>query len=143
MQLNPTLFFTGNAEEVLNYYRGALGGTVTIARYKDAPPGMGADPDFGDKVMYGTLETPFGTISAMDAPPGREGTPGSNFGISVTADCEDGAVHSFTTLSAGGQVLMPFEKTFFADKFGMTIDKFGIRWLISYRLAGASAAAQS
>ena len=141
MQLNPTLIFNGNTEEALDYYSSALDGTVTIARYKDAPPGMGAEPAFGDKVMYGSLVTPFGTVSAMDAPPGREGTPGTNFGISVVADCEAGAEHAFNVLSAGGQTLMPFEKTFFAEKFGMTVDKFGIRWLINYRPADVSSTA--
>ncbi len=142
MQLSPTLFFTGNAEEALNYYRSALGGTVSVARYKDAPPEMGVCADSSEQVMYGSLDTPFGTISAMDAPPGREGAPGSNFGISITADTEAGAAHAFDILSDGGQTLMPFEKTFFADKFGMAIDKFGIRWLISFRPAGVSAAAR-
>jgi uncharacterized glyoxalase superfamily protein PhnB len=34
---------------------------------------------------------------------------------------------------AHGAVLMPFEKTFFAQKFGMTTDKFGVRWMVSVR----------
>ena len=143
MQLSPTLFFTGNAEEVLEYYRTALGGTITIHRYKDAPPEMGSSPEFADKVMYGALETPFGTIGAMDAPPGREGVPGSNFGISVNSEDESAADRAFTTLVDGGQVLMPYEQTFFSKKFGMAIDKFGIRWLISYMPAGVSTASRS
>ncbi len=137
MQLNPTLFFSGDAEAALEFYRTALGGTVTIARYKEAPPGMGAEPSFDEKVMYGTVATPFGTVSAMDAPPERAGTPGSNFGISVTADNESDATRVFETLANDGQILMPFEATFFAKKFGMTIDKFGVRWLISYSPASA------
>lgn len=132
MQLNPTLFFSGNAEEALEFYRTALGGSLNIVRIKDAPPGTPSDPACADKVLYGTLETPYGTMSAMDAPPDRAGQPGSNFGISVSGEDESSIAQAFETLSNGGQILMPYEQTFFAKKFGMTIDKFGIRWLISY-----------
>ncbi len=144
MQLSPTLFFTGNAEEALEYYRAALGGgTTTIFRYKDAPPGMEDSVEFAEKVMYGSLATPFGTINAMDAPPERAGAPGSNFGISISSEDESAATHAFATLADGGQILMPYEQTFFAKKFGMTIDKFGTRWLISYMPADVSSQARS
>ena len=143
MQLNPTLFFSGNAEEALQFYRSALGGAVNIVRFKDGPPDMPSDPAYAAKVLYGTLETPYGTVSAMDAPPDRAGEPGSNFGISVSGEDETAIAHVFETLSSGGQILMPYEPTFFAKKFGMTIDKFGIRWLISCAQAAASTRAGS
>ena len=135
MQMNPTLFFTGNAEEVLEFYRDALGGNVNIQRYEDAPPESGQSaPDWGDKVMYGALTSPFGIIAAMDAPPDRAGQPGDNFGISIAGDDESVMSGAFAKLSAGGRVLMPYGKTFFADNFGMTKDKFGITWMVSCRL---------
>lgn len=143
MQLNPTLFFSGNAEEALDFYRAALGGALNIMRCKDAPGTTPSDPACGDKVLYGTLESPYGTLSAMDAPPDRAGEPGSNFGISVSGDDENATAQVFETLSNGGQVLMPYEQTFFAKKFGMTIDRFGIRWLISYSPVALSADARS
>lgn len=135
MQLSPTLFFTGNAEEALEFYRDALGGRIAIQRYKDAPPESGqSSPDFADKVMYGTLTSPFGTISAMDAPPDRAGTPGDNFGISISGEEENLMSKAFTKLAESGRVIMPYGKTFFAANFGMTKDKFGITWLVSSQL---------
>jgi len=35
-------------------------------------------------------------------------------------------------LSAGGQVTMPMEKTFWDAYFGMFADKFGINWMVNY-----------
>lgn len=138
MQLNPCLFFTGNAEEVLEFYRDALGGKIEIARYKDAPPEMGSSPDWADKVMYGTLISPFGVVAAMDAPKERAGQPGNNFGIAIGAETDNTAATAFAKLSDGGTVLMPYEKTFFAAKFGMVEDKYGVKWLISYQVAPIS-----
>ena len=135
MPLHPCLYFTGSAEEALEHYRNALGGNVQIARYKDAPPGQPVDPTWNDKVMYGSLASPLGEVACMDAPPGRAGNPGNNFAISVETDSESQAGAAFAKLSEGGEVTMPMEKTFFAEKFGMLHDKFGITWMISYRVS--------
>ncbi len=40
----------------------------------------------------------------------------------------------YTALTDGGEVIMPFEKTFWAHRFGMTRDRFGIQWMISCQL---------
>ena len=37
----------------------------------------------------------------------------------------------FDTLARGGKVVMPFEKTFWAESFGMVVDRFGIPWSIN------------
>jgi PhnB protein len=34
-------------------------------------------------------------------------------------------------MSEGGRVVMPLEKTFWAARFGMVVDRFGIQWLIN------------
>jgi len=141
MQLNPNLFFTGNAEEALQFYREALGGEIEIARFKDAPPDMGSTPEWGEKVMYGQLTSPYGVIAAMDAPPGRGGGEPNGFGINISADSAEAAASVFEKLAAGGSVTMPFDKTFFAEKFGMLDDKYGVTWMVTYSVApiGASA----
>ena len=43
----------------------------------------------------------------------------------------------FGALSEGGAVRMPLGKTFFASRFGMVKDRFGVLWMI---IAGAAAA---
>lgn len=138
MPLNPVIHFTGDAEEALQHYRSALGGEVQINRFGEAPPDQATDIDesWKQKVMFGSVVSPLGTVSAMDAPPGRAGNPGTNFSISVQTDSEAQADAAFAKLSEGGNIVMPMGKTFFADKFGMVHDKFGISWLIGYRVQG-------
>jgi PhnB protein len=36
----------------------------------------------------------------------------------------------FNAVGKGGQVQMPLGKTFFASRFGMVTDKFGVLWLV-------------
>ncbi len=48
----------------------------------------------------------------------------------LSADSDADAERFFNALSAGGRVKMPMMKTFFASKFGMLQDRFGISWLV-------------
>jgi PhnB protein len=34
-------------------------------------------------------------------------------------------------LADGGQVRLPLEKTFWAERFGMVVDRFGVPWIIN------------
>jgi PhnB protein len=131
MPFEPNLTFAGRSEEVLEHYRSALGGEVTIMRFAGSPAAEFAPPGWGDKVLYGTLNAPLGIVHCMDASPERAGEPGGNFviGIQTTSESETDAI--FAKLSAGGTVLMPLEKTFWSPKFGMFADKFGIKWMVS------------
>ena len=130
MSTTPYLIFSGNSEAVLEHYRAALGGDVDIVRYAAAPGGSPVEPEWSEKVMHGSLRSPLGNVNVMDAPPDRAGTPGDNFAIGVRTEDEAQAAAAFTKLANGGTVIMPFEKTFFASKFGMCADKFGIKWLV-------------
>ena len=129
--MRPNLNFAGNAADVLAHYQAALGGELDIMRFAGSPVADGLPPEWADKILYGRLRTPFGEIDVMDAPPGRESEIGGNVAIAIDVDDEVCAASVFAKLTEDGDVLMPFEETFFARKFGMTNDKFGVRWMVS------------
>jgi len=131
MQINPYLVFNGNAEEVLEFYRGALGGKLELTRFEGSLAAEHAPPGWGQKVMHGRLDSPAGVIMASDASPERGGKPGDNFSIAIHVDNEGQADVIFSKLAAGGTVTMPLEKTFWSAKFGMLTDKFGIGWMVN------------
>jgi PhnB protein len=37
----------------------------------------------------------------------------------------------FNDLSEGGTITMPMQETFWAERFGMLTDKFGINWMFN------------
>jgi PhnB protein len=43
---------------------------------------------------------------------------------------EPEAERLFAALADGGQVQMPLTKTFFASRFGMVADRFGVSWMV-------------
>ncbi len=137
--VNVYLTFNGNCEEAFNFYKSVFGGEFPyMGRFKEMPvqegqPAMPAEE--GDKIMHVSLPVGNGTM-LMGSDTGGEWSSsykqGNNFSISVNADSKDEADRIFNGLSAGGQVTMPMNKTFWGDYFGMCADKFGINWMMSF-----------
>src|SRR6185312_6557003 len=129
--MRPNVHFAGNAGDALAHYHAIFGGEIAPIRFAGSPAAEFVPPDWGDKILHARLTTPFGNIDLMDAPPGRESPAGGNIAIAIDVDDDERAAKIFAQLADGGNVLMPFETTFFARKFGMTADKFGVRWMVS------------
>ncbi len=134
--INPYLTFNGNAEEAFNFYKSVFGGEFMgeVNRFKDMPDSENLSAEDGDKVMHVALPIGNGstlmasdTIEAM----GQPFKPGNNFTISIHPENAEEANRLFNGLSAGGQVSMPLEKTFWAELFGQFTDKFGIQWMVN------------
>lgn len=138
MSLNPYLQFNGNAEQALEHYRAALGGNADIMRFNDYGETAGHVPaDWKTKIMHSRLSSPLGTIMLCDAPPEFARKAGDNVRIAIHVESDAQAESVFAKLSEGGEVSMPLGKTFFAEKFGMCTDKFGVGWMINYAPNGA------
>lgn len=145
MQVQPYLFFEGRCEEALTFYREQLGAQVVMQmRFKDNPDagksggseaegGCGMPPGSEEKIMHAAVMLGDSMVMASDGM--CSGKP--NFqGISLSISTEDVAQAEkyFAALSNGGQVQMAMTQTFFAKRFGMVQDKFGVSWML---VAGA------
>jgi PhnB protein len=130
--VQPYLFFGGRCEEAIEFYRKALGAElVMLSRFDEAPEPQPGLPDcFENKVMHATLRIGETLLMASDGrcegPQNFEG-----FSLSITVADEAEAERVFAALSDGGLVTMPLEKTFWASKFGMLQDRFGVGWMVS------------
>jgi PhnB protein len=128
-RLNPYISFKDNARDAMEFYKSALGGTLTLTTFGE----YGAqDAPEADKIMHGILETDNGfTLMAADTPPGMEYQPGNNMAVSLSGDDAD-ALHGYwEALSAGGNVSVPLEKQMWGDEFGMCVDQFGVAWMVN------------
>ena len=130
-QIQPYLFFDGQCEAALEYYRRVLGAEVTqLMRFKESPePGMCGSAGNGDKVMHASFRVGETTVMASDGMcenrPKFEG-----FSLSLTLPDGQTAERVFASLADGGKVQQPLMQTFFASHFGMVADRFGVGWMI-------------
>ena len=130
MQVQSYLFFDGRCEEAIDFYKKTLGAEVgMLMRWKDSPDKSMCTPNNENKVMHASLK--IGETKVMASDGRNTGNPEfKGFALSVNARDEADADRLFNSLSAGGKVMMPLGKTFFSPRFGMTMDKFGVNWMV-------------
>ena len=132
MQVQPYLFFEGRADEAIAFYKKAIGAEVQmLMRYKDSPEGecAGGVKHPPDKVMHASLTVGDSTVMVSDG--NCTGKPTFS-GIALSLDGKDDAQTEklYNALADGGTPFVPLMKTFFASKFGMLTDRFGVTWMV-------------
>jgi PhnB protein len=134
MQIQPYLFYPGNCEEAIAFYREALGAQeVMKMRFKEAPPDpeRPMPPEFAEKIMHATIQIGDAQIMMSDGGCMTPNVKFDGFGVSLTATDAASAERYFNALAQGGKVTMPYQKTFWSPGFGMLNDKFGVPWMVS------------
>lgn len=127
------LFFNGNCEKALEFYKTTLGIEVTmLMRFKESPdpvpPGM-VPPGWEDKIMHGEFRIGESTVMVSDGCQQSNGFEGFCLSISVKSEAE--ADRYFNALADGGKITMPIGKTFWSPRFGALEDRFGLGWMIN------------
>jgi PhnB protein len=131
MQICPYLSFKGDCEAAFTFYEQCLGGRLgALFRYGGSPLADQAPPDWQDKIMHGSLTVGDLVLMGADVAPDRYEAP-KGFSLSVQIKNVSEAERIFRELAQEGRVVMPLEKTFWAERFGMVVDRFGVPWLIN------------
>jgi len=131
MQMHPYVNFDGQCEAAFKFYHQYLGGQLgAMFRYAGTSLTDQVPADWQDKVMHGTITIGGQLLAGADVAPDRYEEP-KGFSLSLQMTSTTEADRIFHMLAKDGTVVMPLEKTFWAARFGVVIDRFGIRWLIN------------
>jgi PhnB protein len=131
-QLDSYLFFNGTCAEAMRFYEKTLGGKIQMMMtHAQSPEADKMPPGSGDRILHASLLLGDRVLMASDSMVGHpyEGMKGFSLSLSYPTVAE--AKKIFDALAAGGQIRMPFEKTFWAEAFGMLADRFGTPWMVS------------
>ncbi|WP_264536291.1 VOC family protein [Flavobacterium sp. N1736] len=137
--VNPYLIFNGNCEEAFLFYKSVFGGEFPyIGKFKDMPKDeSGSCPEVSDKdankIMHVSL--PIGNTILMGSDSNEQSGDvkfGGNFSVSINVENKEEADRIFNGLSAGGNVFMPMDNTFWGAYFGMFKDKFDVSWMVNF-----------
>jgi len=137
MKLNTYLHFKDNCEEALRFYEKTLGGKlVFMMRYNESPEAQECSKAMGAKIMHGRIVIGDNVIMGSDCPPDRY-SPQAGFSISINVDTPEEAERYYKALSEKAkEICMPMGETFWAKRFGMLIDQFGVPWMINCEKKG-------
>lgn len=133
LQPIPYLMFDGTCAEAMQHYATVLGGEIkTMMSGTDCPFKDPMIEAFGDRILNCQLVLPGGSLlMGGDCPPGMPYTGIEGCSITLNLDTIEEAEDLFNKLADGGNVTMPFAPTFWAEKFGMCKDKYGVDWIIN------------
>lgn len=135
--VHPYLNFAGDAEEAFALYASVFDSQpIGVIRFSDFG-GAGMDIPEADlnKVAHISLPLIGGTnLMASDVvgPDAASFVVGTNTYIYLETDTAEEADRIFNALADGGRVEMPLTTTVWAEKYGSCVDRFGVRWMVSY-----------
>ena len=132
MTLNPciSLAFDGQCEAAFKLYERCFNGKITyMLTWGDSPMAKDAPPHWSGKINHATLAIGDSRLLGSDPAPGGYEAP-RGFGIVINPPEAD-AERVFTELAEGGTVQVPLQETFWAARFGMLKDRYGIPWVIN------------
>ena len=131
MQMTPYVSFKGDCEAAFGLYEKCLGGRMgPLFRYGGSPVSNQVPEDWSDKIMHGSIEIGDQVLMGADVAPERYEEP-KGFSLSLQIASVNDAERIFRDLAQDGTVLMQLEKTFWAARFGMLVDRFGLPWMIN------------
>ena len=138
-ELATYLIFSGNCREAMSFYGKCFGAPVHFVTFGEMP---GGPPEGAkDRIMHARLTQGALALMASDNMPGMPFHQGDNFSISVGCETVQEAEQLFKAFSEKGKVTMPIQETFWAIRFGMLTDQFGINWMFNLEKAKVQAGA--
>jgi PhnB protein len=127
MKLYTQLNFGGNCEEAFRFYEKHLGGKITMMMRQDEAPN--APQGAGKAIIHARMKIGDTVLIGNDVP----GTVFKNMRSAymyLSVDSAKEAERIYKLLTEGGEIFMPMEETFYASRFSMLRDRFGVSWTV-------------
>lgn len=133
-EMNLHVAFAGTCREAMEFYSKVTGGKLEgVITYGETPAAADVPPEMHDKIVHSSLNLRGRRLMGADMA-GDCYQPPQGVQIHLEYDDPEQAERVFNALSDGGSIIMPFAETFWAHRFGMTTDRFGVQWMISNQI---------
>jgi PhnB protein len=97
----------------------------------ETPPGS------ANRILHARLDFDGGMLMASDSMVGQPYEGMKGFSLSLIYPTEAEGRRMFDALAQGGHVIMPMQKTFWSEGFGMLVDRFGTPWMVNGGMASS------
>ncbi len=130
MRLHTYLNFGGNCEEAFRFYEKHLGAKVTATMtFGESPDQQHTPPNWDKKMLYARMSIGGTDLMGSDVQPDRF-QPMRSVYLSLSVPSSEEAERVHALLAEHGEIFMPMGETFFAHRFSMVRDRFGVSWMI-------------
>jgi PhnB protein len=131
MSFSVHLIFDGQCEKAFRFYEECFGAKIiTMLKCSESSAASQAPPDAADGILHATLKLGDSYVFGADAFPGKYEKPQGFFVLFSVGDSKE-AEQTFQKLADGGNVTMPLQETFWAKRYGVVTDKYGVPWEVN------------
>lgn len=131
MSFTPYLNFGGNCREAFTRYQEIFGGELSIMAMSDMPGDEPLPEGADNLVMNAALKFGDHLLMASDVFDIDDFGAMQYMYVNFTTTDLDQAERVFEALADGGKVEMAMGETFWAPRFGVTVDRFGTPWMVN------------
>jgi PhnB protein len=134
VKLDIYVNFRGTCEEAFRFYEKELGAKVLFIQRHGEQPNPNLPAGWQEKVLHAQMQLGGVGVMGADVPTAE---PMRSAYLSLTVESPTEADRLYERLSDGGDIFMKMETTFFANRFAMLRDRFGVSWMLLQGVTGA------
>src|SRR5688500_10349547 len=98
--------------------------------YGSSPMAEQTPPEWREKIMHARLAVGSEVLMGSDNPPGQRYEAIKGISVALNVNDPGEAERVFSALAENGTIQMPIQSTFWAARFGMLTDQFGVPWMV-------------
>jgi PhnB protein len=115
----------------MTFYKGALGGELTLQTVGESPMASQMPAEAHKKVLHAILKSGGILLMASDMTGPGGVKIGNEMSLTLVGSTKEEIENLFAKLSAGGKVTHALKEEFFG-LYGDLTDKYGISWMLNY-----------
>jgi PhnB protein len=132
MQTATHLHFKGNCRQAFDFYAKTFGGKIVFSMtFGETPAAAETPPEVRNQIAHTRLDLGGGQFLLGCDAHGGPYQPPQGFNVMLAVEKPADAERIFGALADNGRITMPFQQTFWAYRFGMCTDRFGIPWMVN------------
>ncbi|HSI74628.1 MAG TPA: VOC family protein [Lunatimonas sp.] len=130
--IQPYLHFQDNCKEAMEFYQNLFGGNLEMMQIGQSPSKEEFPEDLHKQIMHASLSNGDFNIMASDMCGQGELKRGNSVQLNLNCTTEEEIRELYQKLSQNGKIIEELKEQFWGALFAMVIDKFGVRWMLSF-----------
>jgi PhnB protein len=130
-RINPYLNFNDNCREAMYFYKGCLGGELTLVTVGESPMAGKMPEQFHKSILHASLMIGDNMLMGSDMRR-KQLTDGDTVSLSLNCVSEAEQKTFYENLSAGGTIDEPLGEMPGGAMIGALTDKFGKHWMLYF-----------
>jgi PhnB protein len=128
--LEPYVNFDGNTLDAFNFYGEIFQAVPEVLLFDDLPEEERESMGYPEGVMHASLDLGNAHLMGSDTM-GNIVNEGNRFYLSWASENVSDVIEVWEKfVEHGAKIIMPLEETFWAEKYGILEDRYGVQWMI-------------